>query len=295
VVLRNRAAIRPFENLLALVPLPRYGSIDPTPWLAFFFPLFFGIVLGDVVFGVLGLAVALLVRWRGWGGRTGRELAVVALACSASAVVFGLLFGEALGELGEVVGLHPIVLHRRKAFMGFLELALAVGGVHVGAGMALGVASALRHGHRREALARGAKLLLLGAVAAAALALSGSAPRAWVRPALFSGLAFLAVAVIAEGPLAALDLVLGLGNVLSYARLMALGLASVMLAEVANLLARSVEPAAAGIALAVFLHAINFTLGLVSPTIAALRLHYVEFFEKFYDEGGRPFRPFALA
>ena len=104
----------------------------------------------------------------------------------------------------------------------------------------------------------------------------------------------LAVALAAEGPLAALDLVLALGNVLSYARLMALGLASVMLAEVANLVGATLEPAAAGLALAVLLHAVNFTLGLISPTIAALRLHYVEFFEKFYDEGGAPYRPFAL-
>jgi V/A-type H+-transporting ATPase subunit I len=45
----------------------------------------------------------------------------------------------------------------------------------------------------------------------------------------------------------------------------------------------------------VLLHLVNFTLGLISPTVAALRLHYVEFFEKFYDEGGAPYRPFALA
>jgi V/A-type H+-transporting ATPase subunit I len=76
---------------------------------------------------------------------------------------------------------------------------------------------------------------------------------------------------------------------------MALGLASVMLAEVANLVASALQPRAAGLAIAVLLHAVNFTLGLVSPTVAALRLHYVEFFEKFYDEGGAPFRPFALA
>ncbi len=95
--------------------------------------------------------------------------------------------------------------------------------------------------------------------------------------------------------LALLELVLSLGNVMSYARLMALGLASVMLAEVANGVAADLKPVAAGLAVAVLLHAVNFSLGLVSPAIAALRLHYVEFFEKFYDEGGAPFRPFALS
>jgi V/A-type H+-transporting ATPase subunit I len=295
VVLRNRAWIRPFQHLLALVPLPRYGSVDPTPWLALFFPLFFGLVLGDVACGVIGMAAAALVRWRGWGGRTGRDLALVGLACSVSATFFGLLFGEALGELGAGVGLHPILLDRRRGFMTFLRLALAVGALHVGAGMALGLATALRCGHRRDAVARAAKLLLLGAVVLAALALDGLVARSALGPALLAALGLLTVALVAQGPLAALDFVLGLGNVLSYARLMALGLASVMLAEVANLVGGTLQPRAAGIALGVLLHVVNFTLGLISPTVAALRLHYVEFFEKFYDEGGAPYRPFALA
>jgi V/A-type H+-transporting ATPase subunit I len=295
VVLRNGTRVRPFQLLLALVPLPRYGSVDPTPYLAVFFPLFFGLVLGDVVFGLAGIGVALLARARGWGGAMGRDLAWVALACSLSSLLFGVVFGEALGELGAHVGLHPLVLDRRRAIMNFLGLTLAVGGAHVVLGMALGVASALRAGHRRHALARAAKLgmLLSGAVAIGALA--GGLPRPALAPALVALAAFLAGAVASDGFLAALELVLALGNVLSYARLMALGLASVMLAEVANLVAGVLQPAAAGIAVSILLHAVNFTLGLISPTVAALRLHYVEFFEKFYDEGGEPYRPFALA
>ena len=295
VVLRNREVLRPFQLLLGLVPLPRYGSVDPTPLLAVFFPLFFGLVLGDVAFGVLGSAVALAARARGWGGTLGRDVAWVALWCSVSAAAFGVLFGEALGELGALVGLHPVVLDRRTAVMGLLGLALAVGTVHVLLGMVLGVRSSLRAGHRRHAAGRAAKLGLLVAAGTTATALLGVAPRSLAGPAAIATGALLVAAMVADGPLAALELVLGLGNVLSYARLMALGLASVMLAEVANLVASALQPRAAGLAIAVLLHAVNFTLGLVSPTVAALRLHYVEFFEKFYDEGGAPFRPFALA
>jgi V/A-type H+-transporting ATPase subunit I len=294
VVLRNRPCLRPFERLLALVELPRYGSVDPTPWLAVFFPLFFGLVLGDVVFGVLGAGAALLVRARRVGAGTGRDLAWIALWCSVSAALFGLAYGEALGELGAGAGLHPLLLDRRRAVMTFLWVALGVGAVHVAAGIGLGVASALAAGHRREALGRAARFALLLAVGVGAAGLTGLLPGAVVRPALVSGTLALASAVVADGPMAALDLVLGLGNVLSYARLMALGLASAMLAEVANLLATSLRPAAAGVAIGVLLHAVNFTLGLISPTVAALRLHYVEFFEKFYEEGGVPYRPFAL-
>lgn len=295
VVLRNNRFVRPFERLLALVPLPRYGSVDPSPWLAVFFPLFFGLVLGDVAFGVVGIAAALLVRRSGRGGAVGRDLATVALWCSISAALFGLLFGEALGELGAHAGLRPLLLERRRAFMPLLGMALAVGWLHVAIGMALGVGSAIRAGHAREAVGRIAKLLLLASAACAAACLLGVLPRTALVVAVCAGGVFLLAAMVAEGPMAALDLVLGLGNVLSYARLMALGLASVMLAEVANRVATTLDPAAAGLALGVLLHAVNFTLGLVSPAIAALRLHYVEFFEKFYDEGGFPFRPFGLS
>jgi V/A-type H+-transporting ATPase subunit I len=295
VVLRNSAPVRPFQILLALLPLPRYGSVDPTPYLALFFPLFFGLVLGDVVFGLAGIAAALLARARGWGGRTGRDVAAVALACAAAALAFGILYGEALGELGAHVGLRPVVLDRRGAILSFLWLALAVGGGHVATGMVLGVVASLRARQTRHAVGRAARLGLLFAGAASIGAAAGVLPPAALLPALAAVGALLVVAVAAGGFLAALDLVLALGNVLSYARLMALGLASVMLAEVANLVAGTLRPAALGALLGVLLHAVNFTLGLMSPVIAALRLHYVEFFEKFYDAGGRPYRPFALA
>jgi V/A-type H+/Na+-transporting ATPase subunit I len=293
VVLRNHPWSRPFEPLLGLVSLPRYGSIDPTPLLAIGFPLFFGLVLGDLVFGVLAAAVALLARARGWGGRRGRDITVVVLACAVASAVFGLLFGEALGGVGARFGLHPLLFERRTSLMTFLALTTALGLVHLLLGGGLGVASALRAGHRRDAVARLGKLVLLGGGAVAAVAWLGPLPPWALPPALAVAGAGLLVALLAEGPVAALDVVLGLGNVLSYSRLMALGLASATLADVANGLATAIQPPT-GLALAILLHAVNFTLCLVSPVVAALRLHYVEFFERFYDEGGAPYRPFAV-
>ena len=294
VVLSNPRWLRPFQLLLALVPLPRYGTVDPTPWLAVTFPLFFGFVLGDVAFGLVAAAVAAVAGWRGWGGRMGRDVAAVGLTCAASALAFGLLFGEALGDLGTSFGLRPLLFHRRREVLEFLGLAVAVGGAHVLAGAGLGAWTAIRAGHRRAAIARVAKVGLLAAGGVAALGVGGVLPRAGLLGGLGALAVFLLVAVVAEGPLAALDLVLGLGNVLSYSRLMALGIASAMLADVANAIGRTLAPRAAGLAIGLLLHSVNFSLGLVSPVVAALRLHYVEFFERFYEEGGEPFHPFAL-
>jgi V/A-type H+-transporting ATPase subunit I len=91
------------------------------------------------------------------------------------------------------------------------------------------------------------------------------------------------------GPLA---LVGAISNVLSYLRIAAIGLASVFLARVANELGAS-APLALGLIIAALFHALNLALGTFSPTIQALRLHYVEFFDKFYEPGGEPFEPFG--
>jgi len=294
VVLSNPRWLRPFQLLLALVPLPRYGTVDPTPWLAVSFPLFFGFVLGDVAFGLVAAGAALLALRLGWGKALGRDVSVVALVCAGSAIVFGLLFGEALGDIGAAVGMRPILFHRRREVLAFLWLAVAVGGAHVLVGAALGAFSAIRGGRRRDAVARMAKIGLLAAGAVSATALAGWLPRSYLLGGVAVLLLLMLVAVAAEGPMAALELVLGLGNVLSYSRLMALGLASAMLADVANAIGRTLSPPAAGLAIGALLHVVNFSFGLVSPVVAALRLHYVEFFERFYEEGGEPFRPFAL-
>jgi V/A-type H+-transporting ATPase subunit I len=99
------------------------------------------------------------------------------------------------------------------------------------------------------------------------------------------------VLVVLEGIAAAVELLSTIGHVLSYARIMALGTASVMLAIVANQLAGAVGSALIGALFALLFHLVSFGLGLFSPTIHALRLHYVEFFGTFYSPGGTPYQP----
>ena len=82
------------------------------------------------------------------------------------------------------------------------------------------------------------------------------------------------------------------GNILSYARLMAIGMASVILAMVANRLSGAFEFAVIGIIVALLLHALNIVLAMFSPSIHSVRLHLVEFFSKFYEGGGMPYKPF---
>jgi len=294
VVLRNPPYVRAFEPLIGFFAWPRYGSVDPTPFVAGFFPFFFGVMLGDIGFGGLALAGALLVRAKGWGGTLGRQLTTIALACALSAIAFGVLFGELFGALGEPLGLHPVLFDRRTAALTFLAMALVLGLFHVVIGIGLSLWNALRHGHGVEALTRVVTLGVVAAAILAGLAHVEYVPSALGRPALVALALLVVAAVFLGGAIAAVELVGTFGNILSYARLMALGTASVMLAEVANRMMEIFSSPIVGVTAAVTLHAVNFAMGLFSPTIQALRLHYVEFFDKFFEGGGKPYEPFAL-
>jgi V/A-type H+-transporting ATPase subunit I len=89
-----------------------------------------------------------------------------------------------------------------------------------------------------------------------------------------------------------LELLSTLGNILSYVRIMAIGLVSVVLAFLANMFGGMVGNVVLAVVIAVLVHALNLALGIIDPTIQGLRLHYVEFFSKFFMGGGKPYSPF---
>jgi V/A-type H+-transporting ATPase subunit I len=276
-----------------MLPLPRYGSIDPTPFVAVFFPAFFGLMVGDIGYGLLLGVLALVLRARAKPGSTLRSAAEIAGACAVFTVLAGALFGELFGDLGrQWLGLRPIAFNREEALIPFLILAVSLGAVHVILGLALGVAANIRR-HPRHALGRGMSLAMIIAIILALLAAVNVLPDALLTPAVIVILAAFPVLIVAEGVVAPIELLSTVGNVLSYARIMALGVASVMLAVVANRMVGAIGSVAVGVVFALLFHLVNFAIALFSPTIHALRLHYVEFFGKFYSPGGVRYQPFG--
>jgi V/A-type H+-transporting ATPase subunit I len=298
VLLDNPPPVRPFEMLVRLFGLPRAGGIDPTPWLAAGFPLFIGLMVGDAGHGLCLAGIALALRGRG-GSRPSwaRDLGAAMLAAAVSAIVFGLVFGEFFGGLGRPPGFVPLV-DRERATVALLYAAVGLGIVHVTLGHVIGVHAALRRRAGRPVLEHAGRVFLVAGAGTAA------ASRAHVLPESVgqAGLAFVvaglgAIALgagrksVVEAPMACLE---SAGRVLSYLRLAAIGIASVHLSAVASRLANVLSPEI-GIPAAVALHVLNVALAAFTPTVQALRLHYVEFFSGFHEGGGTPFAPLSSA
>ena len=292
VALRNPAYFKPFELLLRPLPTPRYTSIDPTPFIGIFFPLFFGMILGDIGYGLVLLLVAIGLVAFARGRRTLRQAGQILAVASVYSIIFGALYGECFGELGaQWLGLGPACIDRRTSIVPMLYFALAVGAVHVLVGLVLGIVSSLK-GHRtREAVSRLFSILTLLCVAGVLASYFAPVAALLRKPLLMAMLVIGPVLLLTGGLLAPFELLRHLGNIVSYARIMAVGLASVLLAYVANELAGAAGSVWMGIAVAVLLHAFNILLGVFAPTIHALRLHYVEFFGKFIETGGRRYEP----
>lgn len=290
VTLSNPAYLQPFELLVKLLPLPRYTSLDPTPFIAIFFPLFFGMILGDIGYGVVLLlaALGLIVFAK---PKLLQQAARILAISAVYTIVFGVLFGELFGDLGvKWLGLKPFI-DRRTSIMPMFYFTLAVGIVHISVGLILGALTAFKGKQRKEAAFRLASVFLV--ICIAGILASYFAPIALLlrRPLIITALIIGPILLLTGGLLAPFELLRSLGNIVSYARIMAVGLASVLLAYVANRLAGAAGSLWIGIAAAVILHTFNLVLGVFAPTIHSLRLHYVEFFGKFFEPGGRRYEP----
>jgi len=293
----NPPFARPYEMLMDLLPPPRYGTIDPTVLLAFVFPFFFGLIIGDIGYGLALVALALVLKNRFPRSRVVQALTSIAVMSVPGVIFFGFLFGEFFGEqFGAAIGLHPIWISRREALPTLMIFTIAFGVGHVFLGLFLGMINSIREKSRRHLLEKIGIMIFLINLGVMVAALTRYLPGVWIVPAFILISISVALLFFSVGLAGFLEAVIGAGNILSYVRLAAIGISSAMLAFVANSLAQATGQSAVGIVLgivvATLFHPINLVLGLISPSIRSLRLHYVEFFGKFYESGGKKFEPF---
>jgi V/A-type H+-transporting ATPase subunit I len=297
VAVSNGPLARSFEPLSRFAAVPRYGTIDPTPLLALTFPAFVGLMIADAGYGIVLLALLIVFRRRMMRSPLLRKVWPIGLTMAMSMIFFGVLFAEAFGETARhVLHVEPILFDRAEpesAIIIMLAIAITIGFAQVGLGLALGVWNAAQVNHRREAVGRAALLAGLVTVVVMIAAAAGLLPAEVIAIAVAALIGAVVIAGLSMGIAGPVEMIGVMGNVLSYARLMAVAFAGVMLALVADKLGSLMPSLIFGILVAIVLHSLNLALGIFDASVQGLRLHLVEFFTKFVEPGGTPYAPFT--
>jgi len=326
--MRNAAAIKPFEVIVNLFGTPKYREWDPSPVIAYSFAFFFGIMLGDVVYA------ALLMLFARFGLRilTGdpqsegfKLFQRIIYISGGVGLVIGLLTGSYLGDFYRFFGIESLTLsalikHWLSSPVYFIGLALVIGLIHVNIAHVLALAKGIRERQKAIVPAKaGLFLLEIGAIPFIMHNILGMSLPLLTDPMyiylLFVaglGLVLIVAAAIMErglflGSIFWLFDVTGiLGDVMSYARLAGVGLATYYLAYAFNLMAellRTMMPVGAVrvivgslifLLVLLFGHFLNLVLSGITCFVHSLRLCFVEFLFKFFEGGGRAYSPFRL-
>jgi len=306
VALSNPEWAQPFEQLMGFMGKPQYGTYDPTWMLALFYPLFMGMIVGDIGYGLIMLITVIWLRNK-FRDKPGIQVATAVLGPAATAVVaFGFIYGEFFGDLlGKeffnvihpimVNGVHILPFERTKPEMLtiFLVIAIGVGLIQVLLGLALGVYNGVRTKHWSHVYEKGGIFAFVVGFVILIIGYVLMRQTLWVQAVggltLFVGLIY---AIKGGKVLGAIESIGALTNVASYLRIMAVGLAGAIFAEAVNGIALKMGNPVLGVMVAIPLQTLNFILAAFSPNIHAVRLNFLEFFGKFYEAGNTDYKPF---
>ena len=343
----NPSLARPYELVTRLFAIPEYKEFDPSLLIFVFFPIMFGMILGDVGYGVMTFLVLVLLKKRfrteGW-----QQLINIVMIGSVWSVIFGVFYGEIFGPLGlwgrimgqlpeaelehlKSVGLYfgegvygslgrlgplgifPMDRLASNAVLLLIGTSIFIGVIHCSVGSILGILTELNYGEKKHAYFERLPVMLFQVFFA--IALLGLVMGQMIMVYLGAVVIVVSIVMMVMGPEGAMGLAhvpSYVSNLISYLRILAIGLASVGLAYAANQLAFyvimpmlsggakdsaefTIPAIIVGVLVLLVVHFINFLLGILSPFMHPLRLHYVEMFTKFYSAhgGGVEYSPFG--
>lgn len=317
VLLNNNSIVTPFEAVTGMYSLPGRHDIDPTVILAPFYCLFFGLMLSDAAYGIiLTTLCAIILKKYKLEGTTYRMIKMF-MFCGVATFMWGALFGGWFGNFFTVAAktffgkdfvIKPLWFDPLSEPMKLLVVSLILGAIHLFVGMGVQAYMDIRDGRPLDALfdiglwyllligivlfafggTLGAGLVGIGKimaiVGAVGILLTGGRKKKGIFGKLTGGLGSL------------YGITSYLSDVLSYSRLLALGLATGVVAQVFNTLGSLAGGGIAGSILLIVVFAFgtvfNIAINALGAFVHSCRLQYVEFFGKFYTGGGRPFAPF---
>lgn len=305
----NPKIVKPYEFLVDMYSPVRYGAIDPSFLVFLMFPFFFGYCLTDSFYGLMLVVLGIvLIKGMGKVNETMGKLGSIIIACGLWTIVLGLITNGLLGDfffrffdisLPTVVPMFDAFKHPEN----ILIVAITIGFIYTNVGFVLGTINNFRYGEKKEALGsqivwfvfEAGLIFLVAGMLVPAVGIIGQGTGAALLIATF------AILIYCSGIYGIMDVFSWLGNILSYARLLALCLATGGIAMTVNIIAQMVDAMLPvpylSLILAVIIfvlgHIVNFLFQVLGAFINALRLHYVEFFAQFFFEGKNSFSPFS--
>ena len=303
-VLENNAFLQPFENLTEMYGLPKYGELDPTPYTAPFYLVFFGMMAADLGYGaLLWLGTFIMLKFFHFDKGMNRNLKFFHLL-SYPVMIWGIIFGSAFGA---DLPFQPLSLS--KDLITIMILSIIFGVIQIMVGLSLGAYSNLKKKAYVDAYT--SHLGWLAIITGIILYVLGSMVLniSWIATigssiAIIAAVAIVVITVLSSenkwgGLASGLYNLYGISgyvaDVVSYTRLMALAVSGGSIASAFNMLVGFLPPVArftAGIFLIVALQGLNIFLSFLGAYVHGLRLQFVEFFGKFYDGGGHALKPF---
>lgn len=316
VMIENSHAVTPFEAVTQMYSMPDYKGFDPTKWFAIFYAMFFGIMLSDAGYGlVITIATFITLKKFDLEGMT-KKMVKMFMYCGIATIFWGAMFGGWFGDLipvvadvlfGKKVEIKPIWFNPIDDPTRLLIWSLGFGIVHIFLGMAINAYMLIKRGQFWDAVfdVFSWYVLIIGAIMYGAL---GNSNPALGKVGLYMAIIGAAILLLTggrknkgfgkvTGGLGALYGITGyVSDILSYSRLLALGLATGVIASVVNTMGslggRGIVSFLVLIVVGIVGHSFNMAINILGAFVHSSRLQYIEFFGKFYEDGGEEFDPF---
>jgi V/A-type H+-transporting ATPase subunit I len=311
-----------FKGLLSMFATPKYNEIDPTIIMGFFFVLFFGVMLGDAGYGGVILILSLFAYIKlGKHSPMIKSMSFMGIWMGLITTIVGILTYSIFGDFVHRFIAPAITNNLDKPIYGFnligirfpveplndplgiLSVALILGIIHLNVGVSLGIYQSFKQKKYKELITERFCWILLQIGGGL---LIGKFLMDWeiATPLFYAGSVMVIIGIIllliASGPVGFFDITGYVGDWLSYARLLALGLATAGMALAFNVVSgmTMIDIPIVGLIipaiLLIILHLVNLGLQALGAAVHSLRLQYVEFFNRFYEGGGHEFTPFKM-